>query len=165
MAFDKRAIEAARAVKIESHHFHSRANQILFRTLLDLEASGKLIDDVILREELKRRGVYETVGGDRYVTGVIAQGWTAALAPQYADLLLERARDCEFVALVETLHSNIHRHGVDREVLAIWERGSELLATPTTQQLNFVTAAEVAQARSRGGRVYPAPVGRQGRDH
>lgn len=90
MMIDKEAVYIALEV-LQPEDFYKEAHQILFATIVGLEAKGEPVDMVTLTEELHRLNEVEKVGGIGYVAEVANVVPTAANARHYAEIVVEKS--------------------------------------------------------------------------
>ncbi|MGI6607258.1 MAG: replicative DNA helicase [Peptococcia bacterium] len=90
MMIDKEAVYIALEV-LQPEDFYKEAHQILFTTIVGLEAKGDPVDMVTLTEELHRLNEVEKVGGIGYVAEVANVVPTAANARHYAEIVAEKS--------------------------------------------------------------------------
>jgi replicative DNA helicase len=90
MMIDKEAVYIALEI-LQPEDFYKEAHQILFSTIVGLEAKGEPVDMVTLTEELHRLNEVEKVGGVGYVAEVANVVPTAANARHYAEIVAEKS--------------------------------------------------------------------------
>jgi replicative DNA helicase len=74
-----------------AEHFYRPAHQLIYQALVDMRQSGKPIDLVLLREELKLRNQLEAVGGVEYLVSLAEGVPSAANAQYYAQIVRDKA--------------------------------------------------------------------------
>lgn len=77
------------AATIEANDFYFDGHSKIFAVAIDLLADAKLIDLVTVREELRRRGQLDDVGGDAYLADVFTAVPTSANASRHAGIIRE----------------------------------------------------------------------------
>lgn len=90
MILDREAIYTA-IETILPEYFYKDANQILFRTIISLDAKNEPVDMITLTEELREQNSLEKVGGVSYVAAVANSVPTAANVGHYANIVAEKA--------------------------------------------------------------------------
>jgi replicative DNA helicase len=90
MMIDKEAVYIALEI-LQAEDFYKDANQIIFTTMVNLEAQGEPIDMITLTEELHRQNSMEKVGGVGYIAEVANIVPTAANVRHYAEIVVEKA--------------------------------------------------------------------------
>ncbi|HZL36677.1 MAG TPA: replicative DNA helicase [Tepidisphaeraceae bacterium] len=76
---------------VDREAFYQADHQIIFDVLLRLYEQNRPIDAVILREELRKRGLYEEVGGDGYLGAILNKVPSAAHGAHYAGIVREKS--------------------------------------------------------------------------
>lgn len=79
--------------------FYSEDHQIIWGAVDDLYRAKKPVDAVILRGELKRRGLFEEIGGHDGLVAIIGSAFTSAYGMHYAREVREHATRREVIAL------------------------------------------------------------------
>ncbi len=90
MMIDKEAVYIALEM-LETEDFYKEAHQLLFATIVSLEAKAEPVDMVTLTEELHRQNSVEKVGGVGYIAEVANVVPTAANVRHYAEIVAEKA--------------------------------------------------------------------------
>ncbi|MGI9951650.1 replicative DNA helicase [Moorellaceae bacterium AZ2] len=71
--------------------FYREAHRLIYRTILDLESRGEVVDLLTVTEELKRKGELEAVGGASYLTHLTTVVPSVANAGHYARIVSQKA--------------------------------------------------------------------------
>ncbi len=74
-----------------AEHFYRPAHQLVYQVLVDMRQTGKPIDLVLLREELKLRNQLDAVGGVEYLVALAEGVPSAANAQYYAEIVRDKA--------------------------------------------------------------------------
>ena len=83
---------ASRAMAIlEPDDFYRRAHRDIYEAMLSIYTRGEPVDLITVSDELRRRGMYEGVGGGEYLTAIIHQVPSAAHVVRYATMVQEKA--------------------------------------------------------------------------
>ena len=82
-------------LKVED--FYRDAHQKIYRVIRDLYDLGKPVDIILLNEELVRRDLFDSVGGNETLVSVINSVPHAAHAKYYADLVRQKAISRELI--------------------------------------------------------------------
>ncbi|MDD4047403.1 MAG: replicative DNA helicase [Clostridia bacterium] len=90
MMIDKEAVYIALEI-LQAEDFYKEANQIMYSTIVELEAKGEPVDMITLTEELHRRGSVEKVGGVGYISEIANVVPTAANVQRYAEIVVEKS--------------------------------------------------------------------------
>ncbi|MDO8136965.1 MAG: DnaB-like helicase N-terminal domain-containing protein, partial [Candidatus Brocadiales bacterium] len=90
MLLDNAVIDTARE-HLTKDYFYKTAHQELFHTIVELHDKGQAVDLVLLKEELRRRGTLEKVGGVEYLMELEESVPAVANAEHYARLIRDSA--------------------------------------------------------------------------
>lgn len=90
MLLDNAVIDTAREY-LTKDYFYKTAHQELFHTIVELHDKGQAVDLVLLKEELRRRGTLEKVGGVEYLMELEESVPAVANAEHYARLIRDSA--------------------------------------------------------------------------
>ncbi|GFN22904.1 replicative DNA helicase [Thermanaeromonas sp. C210] len=82
-------LTAAEILRMED--FYREAHRVIYRTILDLESRGEVVDLLTVTEELKRRGELEAVGGASYLAQLTTVVPSVANAGHYARIVSQKA--------------------------------------------------------------------------
>jgi hypothetical protein len=144
--------------------FYRDSHQILYRAILGLHDQGKGIDALILAEELKRRGEFEKVGGDRALFELLDSVPHAANTLYHAQIVREKAVGRRIIELCEsTLADAYSLNRTAEELVSLASHRFEALRQYLgTSDAGFATLADAARAagelRWRWDRWIPAGV-------
>jgi replicative DNA helicase len=72
-------------------HFYRPAHQQLYTVLVEMRSATKAIDLITVREELSRRSLLDTIGGQEYLLQLVEGVPTAANAEYYAKIVRDKA--------------------------------------------------------------------------
>lgn len=89
MMLDKNVIRPCLEV-VTRDAFFSSDHQVIFDTIVRLDIAAKEIDAVIVRDELRKRNLYEEVGGDAYIGQILGRVPSAAHGPHYAGIIADK---------------------------------------------------------------------------
>ncbi|MHC4922904.1 MAG: DnaB-like helicase N-terminal domain-containing protein [Planctomycetota bacterium] len=76
---------------LKGDDFYRDSHRRLYETMVGLYDAGKGCDAVLLREELRRVGDLEAVGGPEIIVNIMERVPTAAHAQHYAEIVRETA--------------------------------------------------------------------------
>lgn len=76
---------------LEPKHFYRQAHGIVFQAMINLDGKKEPIDPHTLREELKRLGKLEEIGGIEYIIDMTASVSTSANVEFYTRIVFEKA--------------------------------------------------------------------------
>lgn len=98
MMLDREVIPMVRAT-VGTDSWFQTDHEIIAGVLFDMQAEGKSVDAVILRAELKRRGLFEEVGGALYLGQILDSVPSTAHVEHYAGIVKECAMWRELIAI------------------------------------------------------------------
>ncbi len=75
----------------ESHRFYQPAHQELFKVLCDLYDQNKPIDLVVVKDELLRRNLMDTIGGEAYMIDLVQSVGSWVNAEHYARIVRDKS--------------------------------------------------------------------------
>ncbi|MCB0725091.1 MAG: replicative DNA helicase [Ignavibacteriae bacterium] len=75
---------------LDSRHFYRPANGIIFQAMINLDAKKEPIDPNTLKEELRRMGKLDEIGGVEYIIDLSSAVSTSANADYYARIIFEK---------------------------------------------------------------------------
>lgn len=81
--------DVIQVLKVED--FYRDAHQKIYRVIRDLYDLGKAVDLIILNEELVRRSLFDSIGGNETLIGIIESVPHAAHAKYYADIVRQKS--------------------------------------------------------------------------
>ena len=79
----------AKLDRLQEKHFYSRANQVIYSAIKNLNNDGKIPDLLAVTDSLKRSGDLERVGGAYYLTGLIEGIVSSATIAQDENRLIQ----------------------------------------------------------------------------
>ncbi|MCG3125414.1 MAG: Replicative DNA helicase [Phycisphaerae bacterium] len=71
--------------------FFSERHRQLYQVLVELYQQDKLVDDLVVKDELVRRGLFEPLGGFEFLTALVSAVPSAQRARHYAHIVRDRA--------------------------------------------------------------------------
>ncbi len=110
--------------RAEAHWFYLPVHQKLFETLLDLyDDPGKAIDLIVVTDELRRRDLYEFVGGQEYMIQLAESFSDWANAEHYARIVRDKGMLRDLIRCTSEISDHAYT-GLDeaREILDVAER-------------------------------------------
>ena len=108
-------------LKVED--FYRDSHQKIYRVIRDLYDLGKAVDLIILSEELVRRELFDSVGGNEAITGLINSVPHSAHAKYYADIVRQKAISRELIESAnEILHEGYSNNFTANELLQSAEK-------------------------------------------
>ncbi|MGY8770186.1 MAG: replicative DNA helicase [Pirellulales bacterium] len=104
---------------IKINDFYDEANKKLYEHMLNLHDSGRRIDMMLLREQLKLAGDLEFIGGSVYLAKVAQSVPNAAHAVYYAEIVKEKATNRNLIsAATDILRDSYSESGKSSELVA-----------------------------------------------
>ncbi len=85
--------------------FHRPENKILYETLAEIFLNHSTVDIILLRDELKKRGLLEQVGGVDYIIEIMQSVPTAANAQYYSNIVKDAYRERQLEKTVADIQS------------------------------------------------------------
>ena len=76
---------------VDREALYQADHQIIFDIVVKLYEQNRAIDAVILRDELKKRNLYEEVGGTEYIAAILGKVPSSAHGVHYAGIVREKA--------------------------------------------------------------------------
>lgn len=98
--------------------FYSRANNVIFDTIVTLNQCGLPADTVTVAEELERRGQLKNCGGRAYLTELASGMATASNVAYYARIVAEKYSHRRVIALATDIISSSYRQEETPEEIA-----------------------------------------------
>lgn len=89
--------------RVQERDFYTRAHQLIFAQMLNLQAQNSPIDVVTLAEALERQGQLENVGGFAYLAELANNTPGVANIRAYTDIVRERAIIREMIAVANEI--------------------------------------------------------------
>lgn len=129
-------------------HFHHSAHSTIWRAFHQLRVKGTAIDLVTLTGFLKDQGELENVGGARYLADLLAFIPTSTNVTYYADIVREKARLREMIAVSEWTTKELYAPGAKPEYILekttedLKEIG-EALHRKRERRINFYKPSEI----------------------
>ena len=102
---------------VDKQAFHEPRHQLIFDALVDLFLARRKLDLVTLKAELEKRGVLEVVGGIEYCESLVVQVPTSAHAPEYAQIIREKAILRQLLRACESVIREVREGGEDPDKL------------------------------------------------
>jgi replicative DNA helicase len=105
---------------VRPEDFYATAHQKIFEVCARLFGQGKRIDAVLIKEELKRDGELEKVGGEPYLAQLVAFVPSAAGAEDYARLVSEKSVTRNLIHVCTTIQSSAYEGSFAGHDLLDW---------------------------------------------
>ncbi|HEY9165302.1 MAG TPA: replicative DNA helicase [Candidatus Kryptonia bacterium] len=111
MLLDKHAVSPAIEL-LQPDFFYSTANEKIFAAMLELYTKNTEIDVITVREELRRSGQLENIGGTAYINELVSSVASSANVEAHAQIVAEKFM---LRSLIATMSSNVQRCYDNRE--------------------------------------------------
>ena len=131
-------------IEISPDDFYPAGHQLIFKAVTDLFDRGSAVDVVILRDELKKTGVLDRVGGEEGLfdladavptSATLARSFWSARASMAASALSRTCRSDSRISSVPPRCSSLHWRMVSAETSRISRIGSHSNSGPTSARL------------------------------
>lgn len=122
--------------------FYETQHAELWRVLVEMQATTGVIDVVLLREELQRRGVLAAIGGTSFLSRLVVSVPTAANAEHYARIVRDAARRRLVAGAAEVARRAVLT-GDDEAARQALRRAEEARVQPERKRLKFVRGDEI----------------------
>ena len=141
LAGDDRTIIAHARQLVSRDDFYQADNQIIFDTAIRMYDRKQPIDALTLREELKRSGVYEEIGGREYLASIMGSVPSSAHYAGYATTIREKSL---LRQLISACNDAIRSAYAPRHGEAIQEAAGELMGL-SARLAKIAAGAEAAK--------------------
>jgi len=148
-------------------HFYRTANQEVFEAIVHVYETQQKVDLVILTDEMRRRGMLESVGGTDYLMSLEDTVPTAANAPYYAKIVSDKAVKRNLIATTTQILRDAHTDAQDldtlldateRRIFAVTEKKVSA-NTVRIEEILKQTCARIDSFHERGARLRGLPTG------
>jgi replicative DNA helicase len=164
MMLDREAVYIAIELLV-AEDFYKEAHQIIFSTLLNLEAAGQPIDMITLTEELHKQNSMGKIGGVGYIAEIANIVPTAANVRHYAEIVVEKAILRKLIRVTTNIANRCYEEQEDTHVLLdqaekmileIAENRNSLGLTPIKQILS-TTLEKIEYLANHKGNITGVP--------
>lgn len=107
---------------LQSDAFFAASHRIMYSTISEMIASGKLVDLVLLAEELDRRGELEQAGGLAYIGSIVNNCGAVKNAKPHANKIINQWKLRRLKALLAELDQEINEHQPIEQILVRAEK-------------------------------------------
>ena len=140
----------------EAGKFYRQAHGELFTTLVAMYQAKQAVDLTTLRDELKRRGTHEQIGGDSYLIQIAESVPSPANAPYYARIVRDKALLRDLIRCAgETMQEAFAEQQPAAEILDEAERRlfgvTEQRILNQPERIRDMVVATMEQLRDRDG--------------
>ncbi|PWU06160.1 MAG: replicative DNA helicase [Verrucomicrobia bacterium] len=153
------SITACIEAKVEALSFYKPAHQTIYQVFLELYKENSPVDEVILSDRLKAKGLLEVVGGEIYINEITNRIQTPVHLPYYVfrvrDLALVRRLIRTSVQTIEQAYAdqeNVEEflESVEREIFKISEGRITESAKPLKDSIDGATALVHKMIQNKG---------------
>ena len=160
------AAEVVEVLQMDGSDFYHSANQIIFKTIIDVTDRGGAADLISTIDALKNKGSLEKVGGAAYVAELVDGTGTAANIRHYAVIVKRIANERRAIEagqrMIEAVYSGQSEDAIadaQKSILALsMERGGKTLRTGGDIAKATMNQIETRYRRG-GGRITGMPTG------
>jgi replicative DNA helicase len=99
--------------KIRPEHFYKEENREIFNAIYSLNAEGNDVDRVTVIEKLRKRGMYEAVGGSFKIATLLDKVTSGAHIETYVKILAEKYIQRELIRVSTQTLSNAYKETSD----------------------------------------------------
>lgn len=117
MLLDESAVSRAIEAGLREEDFYSIAHRAIFRAALSLYEQRQVIDPLTLKEQLRKTGSLENVGGETYLADVISSVPTTANVEYHARIVLEHALRRRLINVGTQIVSDAYDKPAEADVL------------------------------------------------
>jgi len=146
---------------VKPEDFYATAHQRIFEACLALYQRGARVDHVLIKEELRRMGALEAVGGEAYLATLAAMVPSPAGAEDYARVVSEKAvsrslihvcADIQAAAYEASLPGDRILDEAERRIFGL-SRGAAEASTVGIREVLNETFAEIERLMGSGGQL------------
>ncbi|KXK09610.1 MAG: replicative DNA helicase [Candidatus Dojkabacteria bacterium] len=116
MLLDQEAVYKV-AEFLEPEHFYKDTHRIVYQAIIDLMSERKAIDILTLSSQLKKRKVFDKIGGSAFLSELVAGVPTAAHVEEYGKLIKEASMRRRMIHMAAKLDEMAYQEDEDLEVL------------------------------------------------
>jgi len=139
---EKRATFSAVRSIITRECFYQADHQIYFDALCDLYERGSKLDGAVVAEEMRRRQIYEEVGGNEYLTLLIMSVPTHRHAATYARTIKEKSLLRSLIALsndaIRDAYSPSQEDVAQKSLMDFASKASKLAAGGSSNEVHRI---------------------------
>jgi replicative DNA helicase len=103
--------------------FYATAHQRIFEACSHLFHEGKRVDAVLIKNELRRKGELDKVGGEPYLAQLVAAVPSAAGAEEYARIVSEKAVTRNLIHVCTQIQSSAYEEAAPGHDILDWAEG------------------------------------------
>ncbi|MBA2565732.1 MAG: replicative DNA helicase [Gemmatimonadetes bacterium] len=117
MLLDAAAIGRALELSLRSEDFYSHANRTLFASIVRLYEKAQVVDPVTIKEDLRRNGELDRIGGELYLTDVLSSVPTIANVHYHAQIVLDHSIRRRLIAVGTEVVADAYEKPDDADTL------------------------------------------------
>lgn len=131
MLLEREAI--TRAVNhLTADDFYARPHQLIFQAILRLYEQDVAVDPITLANELSQKGQLEAVGGEAYLSELVARIQTTANVEEYAKIVKDHASRRRALSIARTLQDQLYDGSISADEVIVRAQ-QELLKVATSR--------------------------------
>lgn len=123
--------------KEESRWFYRPDHRLLFETLVELYDANRPIDLEVVRNELRKRGTLEEVGGVEYIVRCAESVPTAVNAEHYARIVRDKGLSRDLISCVNSIADDAYADGM--EAAELLDKAEQKLFEVTERRISGET--------------------------
>ena len=164
MALDKDCINEVVQI-LRAEHFYRQDHRLIYDALVALYDRNEPVDLVLLRDELKRRGQFEQIGGVDYLTSLAESVPSAANAIHYAKIVRDKAMLRNLITVAGEINqlayddSGMVAETMEEAEQKIFEVTQEKISGQAEPMSNIITSVFEAIEQRTGSVVTGIPTG------
>lgn len=103
--------------------FYLKIHQYIYEAISELSLAQKAIDSITVAEQLKKKGVFEEVGGYEYLAELSDIGTSAVSLEQYADIIYDKFLARDLIRIASTIENQAFNDGTEIKSLMEYAEG------------------------------------------
>jgi len=154
--------------KLEKDDFYNPQMGILYETIVELYDEGKSLDEVIISERLRKKGVPEEISNLSYLGEMLSELQFSTKAADYASIILEKSSLRKLIRLMGAVAEEAYadREKVDRILETAEDRIFKLVQdrngshdVATMQETVVDVLSQIEEAARNKGKINGLPTG------
>jgi replicative DNA helicase len=152
---------------VKPEDFYATAHQRIFEACVALYQRGSRVDHVLIKEELRRQGLLEAIGGETFLASLAAMVPSPAGAEDYARVVSEKAVARNLIRVCADVQAAAYEAAAaghdlldtaESRIFAL-SRGAAETATVGIREVLNETFAEIERLMEAGGHLTGIPTG------
>ncbi|ODS30918.1 MAG: replicative DNA helicase [Candidatus Scalindua rubra] len=160
MLIDNEAIGLVAQI-LNKNNFYKTTNQYIFETIIDIYDKQKVVDLVILKDELSKRSLLEKVGGLEYLMELEESVPIASNVEYYAKIVREKAIKRDLISATSEIQQEAYSDSLESDELldsaekAIFDITQRKFSSPTVRMYDILqdTFDHIENIHEREGRL------------